>query len=375
MKGVLTAAPRAGELADLASRQPAFGKTGTQEKNWTAFFVGATPFLSTAVLVRDPDRYTPMASIPEFADAGVDRVQGGTFPARIWGAFMDAIGLERVGLDADWEQPGPPARPPARLYLPGQRMRLRGHRLRAGPTPPSRTDRWATVAPVDDLDRRQPAGCRPPAARRRPPSRRSPHHRRRQPTADHDDHRRTRSRQSTVPEPSRPRHRRRGRSWSPSRPALPSRPMCSTLALRCRRCRSTAVVRGVRASDAVTHPILELQAADTLADQLRHRREHLPEQDAGRRRPRQRTRDWERRRDGLQRQLDELERGIARSESDSHEIDVHRARLEKQLKTVIAPREAEALMHEIAHAQRAARRARRRRAERARGAGRRSTTS
>ena len=29
----------------------------------------------------------------------------------------------------------------------------------------------------------------------------------------------------------------------------------------------------------MTHPILELQAADTLADQLRHRREHLPEQD------------------------------------------------------------------------------------------------
>ena len=39
---------------------------------------------------------------------------------------------------------------------------------------------------------------------------------------------------------------------------------------------------------------------------------------------------------------------ISRSESDSHEIDVDRARLEKQLKTVFSPREAEALMHEIA---------------------------
>jgi membrane peptidoglycan carboxypeptidase len=116
---VLTRGTARGELADLAGRQPAFGKTGTQEKNWTAFFVGATPFLSTAVLVRDPDRYTPMAGIPEFANAGVDRVQGGTFPARIWGNMMDAIGLERVGLDADWERPGPQARPPARLYLPG----------------------------------------------------------------------------------------------------------------------------------------------------------------------------------------------------------------------------------------------------------------
>jgi membrane peptidoglycan carboxypeptidase len=97
MKGVLRSGTARGELAGLASRQPAFGKTGTQEKNWTAFFVGATPYLSTAVMVRDPDRYTSMANVPEFVAAGVPRVQGGTFPARIWGHFMDAIGLERSG--------------------------------------------------------------------------------------------------------------------------------------------------------------------------------------------------------------------------------------------------------------------------------------
>jgi predicted nucleic acid-binding Zn-ribbon protein len=97
----------------------------------------------------------------------------------------------------------------------------------------------------------------------------------------------------------------------------------------------------------VTHPILELQAADTLADQLRHRRGHLPEQDEVAT-TRGRYADWERRRDGLQRRLDELEGVISRSETESHTIDLDRARLEKQLKTVISPREAEALMHEIA---------------------------
>lgn len=97
----------------------------------------------------------------------------------------------------------------------------------------------------------------------------------------------------------------------------------------------------------MTHPILDLQAADTLADQLRHRREHLPEQQEVAA-TRGRHAEWARRRDGLQRRLDELEAVIARSESDSHTIDVDRARLEKQLKTVISPREAEALMHEIA---------------------------
>ena len=171
LKGVLTRGTGRGELADLAGRQPAFGKTGTQEKNWTAFFVGATPFLSTAVLVRDPDRYTPMAGIPEFANAGVDRVQGGTFPARIWGHMMDAIGLERVGLDADWERPGPPARPPARLYLPGTECAYQvvAYEPADESEQPPATDGEpadppaAPVAPVDDLTGEPPAGMRLPA--------------------------------------------------------------------------------------------------------------------------------------------------------------------------------------------------------------------
>lgn len=118
LKGVLTSGTASRELSDFASRRPAIGKTGTQQSNWTAFFVGATPDLSTAVMVRDPDRYTPMDNIPEFVEAGVPRVQGGTFPARIWGAFMENIGLEQFEF-ADWDPPGRPPRQPARLYLPG----------------------------------------------------------------------------------------------------------------------------------------------------------------------------------------------------------------------------------------------------------------
>ena len=122
MKGVLTSGTARGSLADFASRRPAFGKTGTQQSNWTAFFVGATPELATAVMVRDPDRYTPMVNIPEFVDAGVPRVQGGTFPARIWGAYNEAVALGQLGEQfdfADWDRPEAPSRGPARLYLPG----------------------------------------------------------------------------------------------------------------------------------------------------------------------------------------------------------------------------------------------------------------
>ena len=122
LKGVLTGGTARRELADFASRRPAIGKTGTQQRNWTAFFVGATPELTTAVMVRDPDRYTPMRGIPEFAAdlsaAGAGGVQGGTYPARIWGAYMETIGLEQFEF-SDWEQPGQQPRGAARLYLPG----------------------------------------------------------------------------------------------------------------------------------------------------------------------------------------------------------------------------------------------------------------
>jgi penicillin-binding protein 1A len=101
----------------LADGRPAFGKTGTQEDNTNAWFVGATKQLTTAVWVGDPDAYTPMDNIPEFIERGVSRVQGGLFPAEIWKAFMDPA--HALLPFEDWEAPPPPARPDALLVLPG----------------------------------------------------------------------------------------------------------------------------------------------------------------------------------------------------------------------------------------------------------------
>jgi membrane peptidoglycan carboxypeptidase len=117
LKDTLTLGTGRSELSGFAAQRPAAGKTGTQQSNTTAMFVGSTPFLTTAVLVRDPDRYTPMVSIPEFAAEGVSRVQGGTYPARIWGVFMERAHIfEPV---TDWAAVPAPIRGPARLYLPG----------------------------------------------------------------------------------------------------------------------------------------------------------------------------------------------------------------------------------------------------------------
>jgi penicillin-binding protein 1A len=159
LKGVLRSGTASRELSDFASRRPAFGKTGTQQSNWTAFFVGATPELSTAVMVRDPDRYTPMRSnIPEFVqdlnNAGAAGVQGGIYPARIWGAYMEQIGLEQFEF-TDWERPAPPTRPPARLYLPGSEcvFRVVGY-------VPQETVPGTEPPPADGV----PEGFRAPAA-------------------------------------------------------------------------------------------------------------------------------------------------------------------------------------------------------------------
>jgi membrane peptidoglycan carboxypeptidase len=109
----------------LADDRPAAGKTGTQDDNTNAWFVGFTPQLTTAVWVGDPKGYTPMVRIPEFLKAdGYVRIQGAMYPARIWKQYMDAAheGLPIV----DWDVPAPAqpteARPdlsPVRVYLPG----------------------------------------------------------------------------------------------------------------------------------------------------------------------------------------------------------------------------------------------------------------
>lgn len=97
----------------------------------------------------------------------------------------------------------------------------------------------------------------------------------------------------------------------------------------------------------MTHPVLDLQAADTIADQLAHRRRLLAERDVLSS-ANQAMATWERARASTEARLSELAAAVEQAEHDSHEIDVHRERLQKQLRTVIAPREAEALQHEIA---------------------------
>jgi penicillin-binding protein 1A len=79
---------------------PAGGKTGTTDHNTDAWFAGFTPRLATAVWVGYPKGGVYMNS--QFLGGPVD---GGTFPALIWGTYMkQAIG-KRCG---DFTQPTQP---------------------------------------------------------------------------------------------------------------------------------------------------------------------------------------------------------------------------------------------------------------------------
>ena len=151
LKGVLRVGT--GRRYPLEGR-PAAGKTGTQADNTNAWFVGFTPQLTTAVWVGNPNGYIRMVGVPEFNQA---RVQGGLYPTQIWKTYMDAA---HTGLPVeDWAPPPVAARPPARLFLPGNECLARavvtgGEVL--GTVPPRRPAPAAPAAPG-------PAGFAQPA--------------------------------------------------------------------------------------------------------------------------------------------------------------------------------------------------------------------
>jgi penicillin-binding protein 1A len=83
---ILEANIQSGTGTRAATGCPAAGKTGTTDANTDAWFAGFTPRLATAVWVGYPNDRTEMHTL--FYGGPVD---GGTFPAAIWGAYMKSI--------------------------------------------------------------------------------------------------------------------------------------------------------------------------------------------------------------------------------------------------------------------------------------------
>lgn len=108
-----------------------------------------------------------------------------------------------------------------------------------------------------------------------------------------------------------------------------------------------AASTGGNETPTVPELLLALQRVDTEADQLAHRRANSTLRADFETRSEQ-VKQWEHRRADLRGRIDGLAEAIAGAETRNTELVAHRDKLEQQLKTVIAPREAEALMHEIA---------------------------
>jgi penicillin-binding protein 1A len=92
-----------GTAAALSDGRPVAGKTGTTENYGDAWFVGYTPQLVAAVWVGYPDELRPM-----LRDFNGDPVAGGTYPARIWKAFMERA-LRHLDAEPESFLPRPPS--------------------------------------------------------------------------------------------------------------------------------------------------------------------------------------------------------------------------------------------------------------------------
>ena len=138
-----------GTRARLPGRQVA-GKTGTSQEYENAWFVGFTPQLSTAVWMGSPSGNVPMLNV------GGVRVVGGTYPARIWGAYM---------VEALKGAPVVPFPAPDRKEIPpGKVVKEKGLRDRD-----SGRDRYRSRTTYTTRDRRARRPPPPPPAPAGPP--------------------------------------------------------------------------------------------------------------------------------------------------------------------------------------------------------------
>lgn len=70
----------------LGLGRPSAGKTGTTDNNMSAWYVGYTPQLSTAVMMAKSDKNGNMVTLE--GTGGMSSVTGGSFPAQMWTAYM-----------------------------------------------------------------------------------------------------------------------------------------------------------------------------------------------------------------------------------------------------------------------------------------------
>jgi penicillin-binding protein 1A len=92
-----------GTNARITDGRPVAGKTGTTDHETDAWFVGYTPQLVTAVWMGSPSGHVPMQNVP-----GAGQVFGGTYPAKIFSAFMSSTLSGQPVQNFNAPDPSPP---------------------------------------------------------------------------------------------------------------------------------------------------------------------------------------------------------------------------------------------------------------------------
>jgi penicillin-binding protein 1A len=139
-----------GGRAQLSDRQVA-GKTGTSENFQNAWFVGFTPQLATAVWMG-----SPAGNISMYNVGGV-RVQGGSYPARIWGTYM-AEAMKDMPV-VDFPLPNSSLIPAGRFI----NDTFSSHAALTSTTSSSSTSTTTPTAPPDSTTTAPPQTTAPPA--------------------------------------------------------------------------------------------------------------------------------------------------------------------------------------------------------------------
>ena len=161
-----------GTRAKFPDGRDAAGKTGTTSDYADAWFVGYTPELSTAVWMG-----SPRGNEDKMTDVGGIRVTGGSYPARMWQAYMGPA-LQPYEM-LTFAEP-PPAEDGTSLTIPGEEEDVRsgssssrssttrrssgsGTARRSTPATTAPTQATATTAPATEVTTAPPADPAPPA--------------------------------------------------------------------------------------------------------------------------------------------------------------------------------------------------------------------
>ncbi|MFD7500596.1 transglycosylase domain-containing protein [Streptomyces sp. NPDC059850] len=135
--------------AAQGAERPAAGKTGTAEEDKAAWFAGYTPDLATVVAVMGQDSNTGVQK-PLYGATGLDRINGGGYPAEIWADYVSGAldGKPPAEFDLKLEDGiGTPELPPVPSQAPPSAPTIPTTPPSTAPTAPTQPPTFPTDNP------------------------------------------------------------------------------------------------------------------------------------------------------------------------------------------------------------------------------------